>query len=115
MYALLYTVAFIGAIFCWLLLVLIWDKKTPPKYTLQYIHKLFNRGGWRRSIWNRGIKLWWHRLFIRKDEFHECFNMDMEAMWDMTREEQDAYLNNLMRRRQIAHDRDLARMDAGRF
>lgn len=65
------------------------------------------RGKVKRSIWNRGIKLQWNRLWIRKDEFHESLDMDARAIFDMDQRQRDAYMKDLMRRRQIAHDRDL--------
>ena len=71
-------------------------------------------GSMKRKIWNKSIKLWWHRLFIRKDEFHSSLNMDAEAIMEMSREERNDYHEDLARRRQIAHERDIAREDAGR-
>ena len=53
-------------------------------------------------------RLWWHRLWIRRDEFHRSLDMDSYAMLDMNEEDSKAYINDLMRRRQIAHERDLA-------
>ncbi|MEK7658486.1 MAG: hypothetical protein AAB352_01305 [Patescibacteria group bacterium] len=63
----------------------------------------------RRKIWNKRIKLWWHKLFIRKDEFHLSLNMDAEAMMVMNKEELKRYFDDLRRRRRIAHNRDLAK------
>ena len=65
----------------------------------------------RRRIWNAGIKLFWHRLFIRKDEFHPSLNMDIEAMMVMDQKKLERYRNDIARRRWIAHKRDLARED----
>ena len=63
----------------------------------------------RRKIWNKRIKLWWYRSFIRKNEFHSSLNMDVEAMMVMNEEELKRYFNDLARRRRIAHNRDFAR------
>jgi len=52
------------------------------------------------------IKLFWDRLWIRKDEFHKSLNMDVMAMLDMNEKEQEEYLADLVKRRNIAHDRD---------
>lgn len=62
----------------------------------------------KRLIWNRGLKLQWNRLWVREDEFHNSLNMDIEAMLDMSPKQREAYINDLVRRRQIAHERDLA-------
>ena len=62
----------------------------------------------KRLIWNRGIKLQWDRLWVRKDEFHSSLNMDVNAMLGMSKKQRDAYIKDLCRRRQIAHERDLA-------
>lgn len=60
----------------------------------------------KRRIWNRGIKLQYDRLWIRKDEFHPSLNMDIGAMLEMDPHQRKLYLDDLMRRRQIAHERD---------
>lgn len=61
----------------------------------------------KRRLWNKRIKLWWCRLWIRKNEFHKSLNMDIEAMIVMNDKEQAAYINDLLRRRETAHQRDL--------
>lgn len=70
----------------------------------------FGIGSWlgkaKRLIWNRGIKLQWDRLWIRQDEFHSSLDMDIFAMIDMSSKERDAYWEDLIKRRQIAHERD---------
>lgn len=67
--------------------------------------------GWhffRRLVWNRGIKLQWDRLWVRKDEFHRSLYMDGDALLEMSPKQREAYLNDLCKRRQIAHERDHA-------
>ncbi|MFH0854456.1 MAG: hypothetical protein V1891_03110 [bacterium] len=59
-------------------------------------------------IWNRGIKLQWNRLWVRKDEFHSSLNMDANAMLGMSQKQRNAYTKDLCRRRRIAHEKDLA-------
>ena len=61
----------------------------------------------KRFVWNRGIKLQWNRLWVRKDEFHDSLNTDVNAMFEMSRKERIAYIEDLYKRRQIAHERDL--------
>jgi hypothetical protein len=58
----------------------------------------------KRIIWNRGIKLQWHRLWIRKDEFHSSLDMDVNAMLDMDEKQLKRYLGDLDKRRQISHE-----------
>jgi hypothetical protein len=53
------------------------------------------------------IRLWWHRLWIRDDEFHVSLDMDYKAMQQMTKDEQDIYINDLVKRRQKAHLKDM--------
>lgn len=52
-------------------------------------------------------RLIWHKLWIRKDEFHHSLDMDVRAMLVMNDMDKNKYLNDLMRRRNIAHKRDL--------
>jgi hypothetical protein len=65
-------------------------------------------GKTRRFAWDRGVKLQWNRLWIRKDEFHSSLDMDINAMFEMSQKQRDAYIKNLYKRQQIAHERDLA-------
>ncbi|MEA1936606.1 MAG: hypothetical protein U9N04_00660 [Patescibacteria group bacterium] len=60
----------------------------------------------KRRIWNRYILLFWHRLYIRKDEFHPSLDIDMSAMLEMNEKEKEEYLTDLVRRRKVAHRRD---------
>jgi len=62
----------------------------------------------KRAIYNRGIKLQWNRLWIRGDEFHSSLNMDPDAILGVNKEQRDAYMKDLYRRRQIAHRRNFS-------
>ncbi|MHB1118328.1 MAG: hypothetical protein ACYCZ7_02295 [Minisyncoccota bacterium] len=53
------------------------------------------------------VRLWWHRLFIRRNEFHHSLDMDTDAMVRMSSAESKKYILDLVRRRSIAHERDL--------
>jgi hypothetical protein len=66
----------------------------------------------RRAIWNRGLKLSWHRLWIRKNEFHQSLSLDWEAIEEISLEKKRKYLEDLDRRRHLAHVRDLERFRA---
>lgn len=66
-------------------------------------------GKTKRRIWNKHILLWWHRLYIRKNEFHCSLNMDVLAILEMDEQETKKYFADLARRRKIAHQRDLAK------
>lgn len=63
----------------------------------------------KRRIWNKHIQLWWHKLWIRKDEFHHSLNMNGAAMLEMNEQEKEKYLADLVRRREIAHQKDMAK------
>lgn len=60
------------------------------------------------KIWNKRILLLWYKLWIRKNEFHSSLDIDIFAMSVMNKKEQAAYLLDISKRRQIAHDRDFA-------
>ena len=55
------------------------------------------------------IKLWWDRLWIRKDESHRSLDMDVDIMLDLSEDEMSSYIKDLTKRRSIAHERDLER------
>ena len=55
------------------------------------------------------VKIFWNRLWIRRDEFHKSLDLDFDIIKDMTTEERQAYHLDLAKRRQIAHQRDLER------
>lgn len=61
----------------------------------------------RRIIWNKRLKIWWYRIFIRKNEFHSSLDMDIEAMMVMDEMERKKYHDDIRRRRVLAHDRSL--------
>lgn len=63
----------------------------------------------KRVVWNRGIKLQWYRLWIRKNEFHHSLNTDIEAIIGMNDEQYKVYEKDLIKRRQIAHQKNMAR------
>ena len=46
------------------------------------------------------------KMFIRKDEFHRSLDIDCGAMMKMNAAQKANYLNDLTRRRNIAHNRD---------
>jgi hypothetical protein len=62
-----------------------------------------------RAVWNRGVKLAWYRLFIRKDDQHVSLDMDVDAMIDLSPKELVAYHQDISRRRFIAHQRSFGK------
>lgn len=81
----------------------------------------------RRLSWGLAWSLldtWWPCKFIRRrralfrvwraeryrglNEFHPSLNMDAFAMLEMTEAERERYLDNLIRRRNVLHNRGLA-------
>jgi len=69
----------------------------------------------RRRVWNKHLLLTWNRLWIRKDEFDKSLDMDFKAIMEMNEAEREDYLMDLVKRRMIAHDRDLDKQDAKYF
>jgi|GEM_PF-3250342 len=55
-----------------------------------------------------GQWLFWYRLWIRSDEFHASLNLNPHLLWSDGLFK-DYYINDVVRRRQIAHNRSLAR------
>lgn len=54
-------------------------------------------------------RLWWRRAWIRKDEFDPSLNMDSRVLVAMNEKDRKKYISDLVRRRNIAHERDLGR------
>lgn len=69
------------------------------------------------AIWNprvpilARVRLWWDRLWNRKDEFHRTYNPDSYIMKHMCRCERERYYTDVIRRRMDAHRRDEIRQD----
>lgn len=53
------------------------------------------------------LRLWWARLYVRKDEFHYSLDLDHEALMTMKEEERQKYQEDLIRRRNVAHEMGL--------
>ena len=62
---------------------------------------------YKTKIWNGHLLLWWYRLWIRKDEFHQSLAIDIFAILYMSKEKRKKYLKNLEKRRKIAHERSI--------
>ncbi|KKT81552.1 MAG: hypothetical protein A2V96_00895 [Candidatus Yonathbacteria bacterium RBG_16_43_6] len=60
-----------------------------------------------RLLWL--LRIWWSRLYVRKDEFDSSLSFDVEAYLEMNKKQRGEYLLNLEQRRTIAHKRDEAR------
>lgn len=54
-------------------------------------------------------KLVWDSLWIRKDEFHNSLEINVNAMLHMNAQDKERYMYRLAYRRTIAHERDLDR------
>jgi hypothetical protein len=57
--------------------------------------------------WRTRIRLWWSRLWIRKNEFHSSLDSDNNAVMEMSMEQRHKYQADLYCRRKIAHQRSL--------
>jgi len=71
------------------------------------IQEFFEKCVW--FFWHAGIKLFWYRLWIRKDELHVSLNYDDRITEFMSEEQDKKYREESMRRKNIAHERDLKR------
>ena len=60
----------------------------------------------KRKVWNKRLKLWWYKLWIRRDELHQSLEMDQDAMIEMSDDQISKYRTDLIRRRQTAHNKD---------
>ena len=83
------------------------QKKMAPWWFRLYlwIKKFFRE--MKARVWNKHILLWWYRLWIRKDSNHISLETDIEAISVMTTEEIKLYEADLVRRREIAYQRDM--------
>lgn len=61
----------------------------------------------RKLLWNRGLKLWWNRLWVRADEEHSSLRWDSEAHEVMEQEQAKAYKHDLEQRRIKARQKKL--------
>ncbi len=57
------------------------------------------------------VRLFWSRLYVRKNEFHWSLYLDMELWETMNKEQQGRYMGDLVRRRNIAHKREMKETD----
>lgn len=55
------------------------------------------------------FRVWWNELWIRRDEFHESLSLDAEAQMYMEKDSRTQYVERLICRRQVAHNRDCLR------
>lgn len=53
------------------------------------------------------VRWWWARLWIRADEFHPTLDVGYVDMGGMSKDQKKAYLDDVVRRRSIAHERTL--------
>ncbi len=62
------------------------------------------------KIWNKRtpirtrLILWWHRLWLRDDEFHHSLDINVKIMEHMCDCEKERYSNDLAGRRFRAHN-----------
>lgn len=68
------------------------------------------------NIWNKHnifkrtyakIILWWHRFFLRTDEFHKSLDMSGFILGQMCSCERKRYCNDLAKRRDKAHNKTI--------
>ena len=71
------------------------------------IVKIFRWINYQLKMLRHRPRLLWNMAWVRRDEFHRSLNMDLFAMLDMNKKDRSAYIMDLVRRREIAHNRDL--------
>lgn len=79
------------------------------RYLLWWWKQCFLEHWWAKiktRIWGGGIKLFWYRLWIRKDESHRSLDTDIDALLGMNEKQKEAYYKDLGERRRIAHEMD---------
>ena len=64
-----------------------------------------------QSAFGSWIRVWWHQLWVRQDEFHRSLSMDDTAMQHMVPAQREKYEHDLHRRQQVAHQRAERRAD----
>ena len=71
-----------------------------------------------RAEWSYGIRTFWLKLklksqenFIPKNEFDGSLSLDIDALRYLKPKDLDKYTRNLVRRRQLAHDQEMAEDD----
>jgi hypothetical protein len=59
----------------------------------------------RIPIWK--LRIWYHQLWDRQDEFHPCYTKDVEALWNMNYSQAGDYSMQIAFRRHRVHERTL--------
>ena len=60
-----------------------------------------------RRMWLVGVVLKWNKLWVRKNEFDKTLDMDGEMLIHMNEKEREKYMMDLVKRRNIAHERGM--------
>lgn len=81
------------------------EEETYKWYFWQCCKEALSKIWWK--VWNARLLLWWHRLWIREDEFDRSLEWDDKAYIVMSREKRGWYDRDLAIRRQIAHQREM--------
>ena len=73
--------------------------------------RVYAKADWSYGIRTAGtkIKLKMQENYIPKDEFDHSLDMDLSVLEKLNDTDRDKYLNNLVRRRQAAHDQEWLR------
>jgi hypothetical protein len=54
------------------------------------------------------IKDWvWFKFIIKENEFHKSLDLNAFKMENMSKEEREKYLENLIKKRDLAHELDI--------
>jgi len=69
--------------------------------------KIFDFFSYVQMFLSSRIRLIWSRIYIRRNEFHSSLDIDHRLLLTMNNKQREKYTNDLIRRRNIAHERDL--------
>ena len=52
------------------------------------------------------LRIWWHHLWMRQDEFHPSYEIDSDYLIALGPKDSNVYILKVRERRQQAHARD---------
>lgn len=78
---------------------------------IKQVNQALNRITYQLSILKYRPKLWWNRLWIRRDEFHPTLDMNHDILVALNKEDRVSYIKDIVRRNRLVHQRDIERKD----
>ena len=84
------------------------DIKNTRSAFRRLLHRLVSWTLYQAKMLRHRPRMAWNKAWIRRDEFHASLDLDGAAMLDMNATDRKRYMADLMRRRNEAHERDIA-------